>query len=167
VEAIVGQQLSTRSAATIRARLESRLGDDPAVDALHRLDDLVLRDCGLSAPKIASIRDLISQVRDRRLPIADFDSMTDEVIRERLVRVRGIGPWTANMFLIFAMCRPDVLATTDLGIQIAVGRMLKLEHKATPVQVEVAATEGSWHPFASAACLYLWRSLASPIAPRQ
>ena len=162
VWAIVGQQLSTRAAATIRSRLDERLGPGPLATALEAVSDAALLTCGLSNAKVRSVRDLESRVRDGTLAPEQFDRMPDDEIRRVLVVVRGIGPWTAEMFLMFSMCRPDVLATTDLGIQVAVGKMTGLARKATPEEVRQAAKVGQWHPFASAACLHLWRSLDGP-----
>ena len=164
VWAIVGQQLSTRAASTIRTRLDERLGPRPLASAIDDLADADLLACGLSNAKVRSVRDLGSRVRDGTLAPDQFDPMPDDEIRRVLVAVRGIGPWTADMFLIFSMCRPDVLATTDLGIQVAVGRLTGLSRKATPAEVMLAAEAGQWHPFASAACLHLWRSLDGPAA---
>ena len=164
VWAIVGQQLSTRAAATIRSRLDERIGRGPLATALEDVADTDLLACGLSNAKVRSVRDLVSRVRDGTLAPDQFDPMPDDEIRRLLVAVRGIGPWTADMFLIFSMCRPDVLATTDLGIQVAVGRLTGLSRKATPAEVVLAAESGEWHPFASAACLHLWRSLDGPAA---
>lgn len=164
VWAIVGQQLSTRAAATIRKRLDERLGPGPLLVALAGVPDADLFACGLSGAKVRSVRDLASRVNDRTLAPDQFDTLPDGEIRRSLVAVRGIGPWTADMFLIFSMCRPDVLATTDLGIQVAVGRLTGMTRKATPVEVAEAAVAGQWHPYASAACLHLWRSLDGPAA---
>jgi DNA-3-methyladenine glycosylase II len=131
------------------------------VEAIDAVSDAEILACGLSNAKLRSIRDLASRVRLGTLALGSFDAMADEDIRSALVAVRGIGRWTADMFLIFTMCRPDVLATTDLGIQNAVGRLERLGRKATPAEVERAAMVGGWHPFASAACLHLWRSLTT------
>lgn len=162
VSAIVGQQLSTRAASTIRSRLLRCIGPGGFLEALDRADDAALVACGLSNAKLRSVRDLTSRIRDGSLPLHAFDAKSDDEVRQSLLLVKGVGPWTADMFLIFSMCRPDVLATTDLGIQVAVGRLLGLPGKADPTQVAVAAKAGGWHPFASAACLYLWRSLDGP-----
>lgn len=162
VSAIVGQQLSTRAAEKIRTRLFERLGTGCIPDALAGLSDSELRACGLSTAKVRSVRDLAARVQVGALDFLAMQDAEDERIRETLVAVHGIGDWTANMFLIFGLGRPDVLASTDFGIQVAVGRLLGLSSRATAQQVGQAAREGHWHPFASAACLHLWRYLDDP-----
>lgn len=162
VDAIVGQQISTKAAGAIRTRIGVELGPGPLIDTLVTVDDSALRSCGLSGAKVRSIRDLVRRVRDGSIAMAAFDATPDAEVRRALTAVMGIGRWTADMFLLFALCRPDVLPSTDLGIRVAVGRLLKLSSVAEPGQVERAAEEGGWHPFASAASLHLWRMLGGP-----
>lgn len=161
VRAIVGQQLSTRAAATIGGRVLNAVGGNLSVSTISAVPDESLRECGLSAAKLGSVRDLEAKVRDGGLDLDAIDQFSDDEIVNRLVAVRGIGVWTAQMFLIFALNRPDVLAVGDLGIQNGVARLLGLGTRPSPSDVRKAAEDGRWHPYATVACLHLWKSLGS------
>ncbi len=162
VASIVSQQLSTRAASTIMGRVISLVPDGFAPGAVAALPDEVLRGAGLSRAKSIAVRAIGTQVRDGATDLDAFDTMEDAAIIGSLVALHGVGAWTAQMYLIFALNRPDVLATTDLGIQVAAGRALGLATKATPIEVATAAQAGAWHPYATVACLHLWRSLVGP-----
>jgi DNA-3-methyladenine glycosylase II len=159
IRAIVGQQISGKAAASIYGRVAGHAGDPPLPEALHALPDEILRACGLSANKLLSIRDLTERTLDRRLDIDHLATLPDEEVREQLVAIRGIGRWTADMFLMFALGRPDVLPADDLGIQNAIQSLYALETRPTPKDVCRLAEEGRWHPFATAASFHLWESL--------
>ena len=161
VRAIVGQQLSTSAAATIGGRVLESVGGNLSVSTISLVPDETLRGCGLSTAKLRSVRDLVQKVRDDGLDLETIDQFSDEQIVNRLVEVRGIGVWTAQMFLIFALNRPDVLATGDLGIQNGVARLFELGTRPSPLEVSSVAKDGRWHPYATVACLHLWRSLSS------
>lgn len=161
VRAIVGQQLSTRAAATIGCRVLEAVGGNLSASTISAVTDETLRECGLSAAKLRSVRDLQQKVRDGDLDLEKVDQFSDDEITNRLVAVRGIGVWTAQMFLIFALNRPDVLAVGDLGIQNGVARVFGLGSRPSPLDVTKAAQDGQWHPYATVACLHLWRSLSS------
>ena len=161
VRAIVGQQLSTRATATIGCRVLEAVGGNLSASTISAVTDETLRECGLSAAKLRSVRDLQQKVRDGDLDLEKVDQFSDDEITNRLVAVRGIGVWTAQMFLIFALNRPDVLAVGDLGIQNGVARVFGLGSRPSPLDVTKAAQDGQWHPYATVACLHLWRSLSS------
>jgi DNA-3-methyladenine glycosylase II len=119
----------------------------------------VLRACGLSQAKLLSIRDLTARALDGRLDVAHLQHLPDADVAAQLVAVRGIGKWTADMFLMFALGRPDVLSAEDLGIQNAVEKLYRLDAHPAPAVVRRLAAEGNWHPYATAACFHLWDSL--------
>jgi DNA-3-methyladenine glycosylase II len=152
--AIVGQQISTRAAQSVWDRLLAASPDmDPA--AVARLRMTRLRACGLSGRKAEYIRDLARHFADGRIDAARWDPMPDEAIIAELVAVRGIGRWTAEMFLMFNLLRPDVLPLDDLGLRKAVG--LHYDIEPAPAAVRVLAER--WRPWRSVATWYLWRSL--------
>lgn len=156
--AIVYQQLSGKAAATIYRRLcETQGGRAPNESELLGTSDEALRAVGLSRQKISYLRDLASRVGSGDLAMESLDALEDDAIVERLVSVRGVGRWTAQMFLMFRLGRPDVLPEADLGIQNAVKRAYGLRTRPTPKQV---LRRGElWRPHRTVASWYLWRSL--------
>jgi len=157
--AIVSQQLSTKAAATIFGRFlalfpEQRIPGAAAIDAL---DDVVLRSVGLSGQKVGYLRDLCARIADGRLRLDELDALPDEVVIERLTSVKGFGRWTAEMFLMFRLHRPDVLPVGDLGIVTAVTRMYGLRKQ--PDSKRLLKIGDAWRPYRSVACWYLWQSL--------
>ncbi len=161
VRAIVGQQLSTRAAAIISGRVLAAVGGNLTASTIGSIPEETLHDCGLSTAKLRSVKDLAQKVRDGFLDLEEIDQFADDEIVNRLVEVRGIGVWTAQMFLIFALNRPDVLPLGDLGIQNGVARLYGLENRPSPSDVSLVAKDGLWHPYATVACLHLWRSLST------
>ena len=160
VGAVVGQQLSTKAAATIRARLMAPYGDRmPTPSELLDAGESELRAAGLSGRKVEYLRDLARHVLDAELDLDALATMSDEEVIERITAVRGFGRWTAEMFLIFHLQRPDVLPVGDLGIRRAVQRAYDLDELPDPEQLERIAQP--WRPRRSLACLYLWESLAN------
>jgi len=158
VRSIVYQQLSGKAAGTIHGRVVAlfpRKHVDPA--RLLRLSDESLRGAGLSRQKVAYLRDLADKVHTGAVPLHRVGRMTDDAIIEHLVQVKGVGRWTAQMFLMFRLGRPDVLPELDLGIQNAVQRAYGLRRRATPD--DVRRIGAAWRPYCSVACWYLWRSL--------
>jgi len=153
VRGVAGQQLSGAAAQTIFARLGDQVGMTP--DALADAGCDALLGVGLSRRKAEYVGDLARAVRAGDLDLEALDALPDGEVLEQLTRVRGIGPWTAHMFLLFALRRPDVIAPGDLGIRRAVGRLLDLGREATPQEVEAAAE--NWRPYRSAATFYLYR----------
>jgi DNA-3-methyladenine glycosylase II len=160
LRAIVGQQLSTKAARTIYLRvLDLFDGKTPAPEQL--LDATVedLRGAGLSGRKVEYIRDLASHVLSGELELDRLDQLSDEEAIEEIVAVRGLGQWTAEMFLLFHLERPDVLSGGDLGIRKAIQIEYGLEEMPSPTRViEIGEP---WRPHRSLASLYLWESLAA------
>lgn len=159
VDSIASQQLSSKAAATIVSRIRALLPEDepPAPDAVLALSDESLREAGLSWKKVSYIKDLAQRVHSGELDLAHIAQMDDEEIIKALVAVKGIGRWTAEMFLIFSLARPDVLAVDDYGIQVAMKRLYNLDDLPKPAPMREIAEP--WRPYRSYASLYLWRSL--------
>ncbi len=161
VRSIVSQQLSSAGAAAILRRVEALFPEEAPLNApaLAALDDDTLRATGLSRAKVVAVQDLAAHVLDGRLDLERMETLGDEEIIQELVAVRGIGRWTAEMFLIFSLGRPDVLPVDDYGVRNAVKRAYGLE--ALPNKRELVAIATPWHPYCSTASLLLWRSLES------
>jgi DNA-3-methyladenine glycosylase II len=157
LRSIVSQQISTKAAHSIHARLRQALGrDEPTPADVLALSDETLKECGLSGPKRRYIRGLAEQVENGAVPLHDLTELTDDEVVARLVRFLGVGPWTAHMVLIFGLGRPDVLPVDDLGVRAAVRRHYALEE--LPNRASLVALAESWRPYRSVACWYLWRS---------
>jgi DNA-3-methyladenine glycosylase II len=161
VRAIVGQQFSTRAADAMFARLKARFdGRLPAPDEILADDPDELRAAvGLSHAKVAYLRSLAEHLRDRRLVLDALPEMTDAEVIAQLTAVRGLGLWSAQLFLIFSLRRPDVIASGDLGIRRAV--MIEDGLPALPGPAEVDARASAWRPHRTLAGLLLWRSLGA------
>jgi DNA-3-methyladenine glycosylase II len=160
LRAIVGQQLSTKAARTIYGRvLELFDGATPSPELLLAAREADLRAAGLSGRKVEYIRDLAAHVQSGELELERLDELSDEEVIEEIVAVRGLGLWTAEMFLLFHLERPDVLSGGDLGIRKAVQIEYGLDEVPTPQRVlEIGE---AWRPHRSLASLYLWESLAA------
>ena len=159
-KAIVYQQLSRKAAATIFSRVHALYPRSRVLKASAVIDtpDDVLRRCGMSAAKVAAIKDLAAKTLDGTVPnLAKLRRLSDQEIIDRLVSVRGIGIWTVEMLLIFQLGRPDVLPVGDLGVRK--GFMLTYQREAMPSPKELLTHGESWRPFRSVASWYLWRSL--------
>jgi DNA-3-methyladenine glycosylase II len=157
LHAIIAQQLSTKAAATIEARFAALFDGRPSPAAIAALPDDRLRAVGISPQKLGYIRDLCARTLDGSLAFDSLDNLPDEDVIAALVNVKGIGRWTAEMFLMFRLHRPDVLPVGDLGIVKAVQRAYKLRHAPTPVRLTRLGE--NWRPYRSVACWYLWASL--------
>jgi DNA-3-methyladenine glycosylase II len=156
VRSILGQQISVKAADSIWKKLIETVGDiNP--DVLLHTEAGVLRACGLSMQKIRYLQDLSIHFSDGTLDVSTFHEMDDEALIDKLTRVKGVGRWTAEMFLIFHMLRPDVLPLDDLGLQ----RALSMHYNANePVsRLKMRAVAKAWQPWRSVATWYLWRSL--------
>jgi DNA-3-methyladenine glycosylase II len=123
------------------------------------LTDDQLRQAGLSRQKTAYLRDLAAKVASGELPVDTLDAMADEEVIEAIVKVKGLGRWSAEMFLMFRLRRPDVLPVDDLGIVNAIQRLYKLRKK--PKADRIRKIGETWRPYRTVACWYLWRSLES------
>lgn len=158
VKSIVYQQLSGKAAATIFGRLREAAGDgrlDP--EPLLRLTPARMRSIGLSKQKIAYIRDIAGHTQTGVTNFEAMGRMKDDEVMRALTSLKGVGDWTAHMFLIFALRRKDVLPVGDLGIRVAVQKAYGLDAMPTPAEVE--ALGDKWRPYRTVASWYLWRSL--------
>lgn len=153
---IVFQQLAGKAAAAIYGRFAALFEGDPAPEALLALPEPSLRGAGLSAAKTAALRDLALKAVDGTVPFAELDPLGDDEIVERLSAVRGVGRWTAEMFLIFQLRRPDVWPVDDLGVRK--GYAIAKRLPALPTPRELAAFGEPFRPFRSAAAWYCWRA---------
>jgi DNA-3-methyladenine glycosylase II len=160
LRAIVGQQLSTKAARTIYLRvLDLFGGSTPSPEQLLEGDEADLRGAGLSGRKTEYVRDLATHVLSGELELDRLEELDDEQVIEEIVAVRGLGRWTAEMFLLFHLQRPDVLSGGDLGIRKAIQVEYGLEEMPPPTRVlEIGEP---WRPHRSLASLYLWESLAA------
>lgn len=158
VRAIVGQQLSTKAAATIYGRVTELLdGHAPTPAGTARLSDRALRGAGLSGQKVRYLRDLTERVQSKHLPLHRLGRYEDEEVIRLLTEVRGIGRWTAEMFLMFVLMRMDVLPVGDLGIQNGFVRVYGLRKRPPPERMHRLAA--AWRPYRTVGSWYLWRSL--------
>jgi DNA-3-methyladenine glycosylase II len=160
VRSIVYQQLSGKVASVILGRLIALLpGGKVTPQAILKLTPARMRKAGLSKQKTAYIRDLARKTNKGHVKFETLADLADHEVIEHLTQVKGIGVWTAHMFLIFALRRPDILATGDLGVRVAIRKAYQLEDLPLPKQVEELAA--AWRPYSSVAVWYLWRSLDS------
>jgi DNA-3-methyladenine glycosylase II len=158
LRAIVGQQLSVKAARSIYNRLTDLFdGATPAPEELLEADPDALRGAGLSRAKVAYIRSLAEHVIFGELEVERLDELSDEEVTRELTAVKGLGQWTADMFLIFHLGRPDVLPVGDLGVRRAIERLYGFE--GLPSAAEMEALGERWRPYRSLASLYLWESL--------
>jgi DNA-3-methyladenine glycosylase II len=158
--AIVFQQLSTKAARTIYGRLEEAAGGQLTPQAIQNLSVGEMRRAGLSRQKLGYIHDLAEHAISGKVDFTQLPGMSDEEVIAALTDIKGIGVWTAHMFLIFSLRRPNVLPVGDLGVRMAVQRAYRKRKPPTPKQMEQVAR--GWHPYCSYAAWYLWRSLELP-----
>ena len=163
VRTIVGQQISTKAASSIYGRLTALFDDHPPTPVeLDATDDEALRACGLSRPKIRYLRDLADRVISGELDLNALHALPDEDAATKIVAVKGLGRWSADMFLMFHLGREDVLPVGDLGIRRAAEKAYGLPDIPDPGTLEDLARP--WAPHRTLASLYLWESLdAKPI----
>jgi DNA-3-methyladenine glycosylase II len=159
VRSIVGQQLSTRSAAAIFGRLTDRYGGrtPTPVEVLEDDAEELRVAAGLSHAKVGFLRSLAEHVVDGSLELDRLDDLPDNEVKAELVAVKGLGPWTADLFLMFQLQRPDVLPVGDLGVRRAIMERYRLEAMPTPTEAERIGEP--WRPHRTLASLFLWRSL--------
>jgi len=165
VGSIVSQQLSTKAAATIFGRFVALFEKEGSLTAaaIAAQSDEALRSVGLSGQKVGYLRDLSARISDGRLNLDELDSLPDEHVIERLTAVKGFGRWTAEMFLMFRLHRPDVLPAGDLGIVNAVQRLYGLRKR--PDAKRILKLGEAWKPYRSVASWYLWQTLRNePLA---
>jgi len=157
-ESIVSQQLSVKAADTIWQRFVALLPKKKVTaENVWEVPDQKIRDAGISWSKISYIKDLAKKTMESGILFEQFEIMTDEEIITELIKVKGIGRWTAEMFLMFALARPDVFSYGDLGLRRAIQKMYELDHE--PTQEEAEKIADKWRPYRTVASRYLWRSL--------
>lgn len=156
VRTIISQQLATRAAQTITNRLLARLPKPLSIESLEQLDDADYRACGISEPKRCAIRDLCRHGRLGKVPLhSSPDTLTDDQWRQALLSIRGIGPWSVDMFFIFGLGRLDVFPVGDLGLRLGVQTTYGLP--ALPTTTELNEIGERWRPYRSVATWYMWR----------
>jgi DNA-3-methyladenine glycosylase II len=163
--AIVYQQLAGKAAMTIHDRFVRALDGDVRPDTVLATPEPALRAAGLSRAKLVAIRDLAAKASSGEVALDDLDRLDDAAVVERLTRVRGVGPWTAEMYLIFDLQRPDVWPTGDLGVRAGLGRVLGWATAPTPAEAGLLGV--GYRPWRSAVAWYCWRAveLIPPHAP--
>jgi DNA-3-methyladenine glycosylase II len=156
-EAIVYQQLNGKAAVSIFNRFAAMAGEPLTPEGILKLTDQQMRSAGLSKQKTSYLRDLAERTHRGELKFEGLNDLSDEQVIEQLTQVKGIGVWTAHMFLMFSLRRANVLPTGDFGIRMAMKKHYKKRKPPTPQQMEKIAK--CWAPYRSVACWYLWRSL--------
>jgi DNA-3-methyladenine glycosylase II len=165
VYSIIGQQISGFAARAIAGRLTDRFGGRmPSPAELLALDPVDLKSVGLSQRKLEYLRSLAEHVLSGELQIEHLEKLSDDEVRAQITSSRGLGRWTADMFLLINLERPDILPIGDLGIRSAVQRLYKLDHVPTPREVDAIGEK--WRPNRSLASLYLWASARPPASER-
>ncbi|HUF12701.1 MAG TPA: hypothetical protein VMN78_06365 [Longimicrobiales bacterium] len=155
--AIVYQQLAGKAALAIHGRFVEALGGEVTPARVLAAPDATLRAAGLSAAKLAAVRDLALRSGNGEVPLEGLDALDDDAVIASLVRVRGIGSWTAHMYLMFDLARPDVWPSGDLGVRAGLGRVLGLPAAPTPREMELIGV--GYRPWRSAVAWYCWRAL--------
>lgn len=161
VRSIVFQQLHGKAARTIFDRLQNKAGGEITPESILKLRPAQMRSVGLSKQKLTYIRDLARKTRDGLVEFDKFPQMSDEEVISELTSVKGIGQWTAHMFLMFALRRPNILPTGDYGVRSAMRKAYGIKVMPKPRTMERIAK--CWHPYCSIASWYMWRSLDVPV----
>lgn len=162
---IIGQQISGYAARAIAGRLQDRFGGRmPTPVELLAMDPADLKSVGLSRMKTEYLRSLAEHIVSGELDIDHLGRLHDDEVRRQITTVKGLGPWTADMFLLIHLQRPDVLSVGDLGIRQAVGRLYRLDHVPSPKEVEEIGEK--WRPNRTLASYYLWESNRRPAEPK-
>jgi len=156
-EAIVYQQLNGKAAVTIFKRFAALAGDPLTPQGILKLNEAQMRSVGLSKQKTSYLKDMAERAVRGELDFSRLPEMTDDEVIKHLTQVKGVGVWTAHMFLMFTLRRPNVLPTGDYGVQMAIKKHYKKRKLPKPEQMEKIAKR--WEPFRSVACWYLWKSL--------
>jgi len=159
VDAIISQQLSINAARSIEERFKALYpGALPSPDQILVTPDEKLRQVGLSGAKVKYVKSLAEHIRRGTLELEKLNKLSNLEVSRELTAVRGIGEWTAHMFLIFAMARLDVLAVGDLGIKAGVQKLYGFPSLPAPEQITKLSKVNNWHPYESVACWYVWHA---------
>jgi len=156
-EAIIYQQLNGKAAVTIFKRFAALAGEPLTPEGILKLSEEQLRSVGLSKQKSSYLRDLAAKTHEGKLDFGRLPKLSDDEVSEHLTQVKGIGVWTAHMFRMCALRRPNVLPTGDFGVRMAMKKYYKKRKLPKPAQMEKIAK--AWEPYRSVACWYLWKSL--------
>lgn len=156
-EAILYQQLNGKAAATIYKRFTALAGEPPTPEGILKLSDEQLRSVGLSKQKSAYLKDLAAKTASGLLDFSRLAELSDDEVIRHLTQVKGIGVWTAHMFLMFSLRRPNILPTGDYGVQMGLKKHYRKRKLPKPKDMEKIAR--AWEPYRSVACWYMWRSL--------
>lgn len=160
LDSIISQQLSVKAARTIHSRVLSLFdGHAPTPEQLLETDDETIRRCGLSYAKISYIKDLAAHIVDGRLDLEHISTLPNDQVLDQLVAVKGIGEWSAHMFLIFSLGRLDILPAGDLGVRKAAMNLYKLRELPKLTDLQMLSKKHHWAPYESVAAWYLWRFL--------
>jgi DNA-3-methyladenine glycosylase II len=163
VNCVISQQISTKAAASIAAKLVAAVKGPPVRrDRLAKLTDEQFRACGISGPKQRTLRAVLDHVAANPDLLPGIHDRDDAAIREQLTAIKGIGPWTVDMFLMFAISRPDVLPVGDLGLRAGVKRFYGLAGLPTVAELEAIAEK--WKPYRTVGTWYIWQGLKLPIS---
>ena len=158
VDTIVSQQLSGKAAATIFGRLKKLMPQEKiTAENLLGVTDEEIRSAGISYSKINYIKGIATEVTNGNLDLGKFDEQSDETVKEELVKLKGIGPWSAEMFLMFSLGRPDIFSSGDLGLKNAIKKLYGFKKDPTIPQMEKISSK--WSPYRTYACRVLWKSL--------
>jgi DNA-3-methyladenine glycosylase II len=155
VDAITSQQLSGKAATTIFNRVKEKCGGEVTAEKLKKLRTEELRKCGLSYAKCSYVKDLAEKVLSKKLQVKKLDKLPDEKVMNELIAVKGIGRWTAEMFLMFTLARPDIFPIDDLGINKGVEKLLRRKVSGD----KLGKFAQRWKPYRTVASWYVWRSL--------
>lgn len=155
VSSIVSQQLSTKAAETIFNRVKKGLGGNIDPNKIFKTSAKDLRSWGLSRQKAVYVKDLSEKVREKEMILEDIDKLKDETVIENLTKVKGIGNWSAKMFLMFSLARPDVFPVEDLGIR----KGLKIILNKDIITQDMVQYAKRWRPYRSVASWYIWRAI--------
>lgn len=157
VASIISQQLSTKVAKVIKDRfLALFINKFPSNKAILKMDDEKLRSVGLSYQKLSYIKNIAQFFEEHKLDKKDWSQMDDVEIAKQLTQIKGVGQWTAEMVLMFGLCREDIFSAGDYGIQVAMKKLYKLELEGKELQQKMILIAEKWRPYRSHACMYLW-----------
>ena len=161
LEAIVSQQLSNKAASTIFSRFLNLFPGEqiPKPEEVLKLSEESLRSCGLSHQKASYLKSLAVEITLHKLVLEELHILPDEAVITALTKVKGIGPWTAEMFLIFSLGRQDTFSLGDLGLRTAVSRLYGVDREN---KVKIEKISQNWSPYRSLACIYLWKTITNP-----
>ncbi|OVE79476.1 hypothetical protein BVY00_00330 [bacterium G20] len=159
LSSIIGQQLSVKAAASIRGRVFDFFGGKPSPQQLLAADPNKLRSLGLSRAKVIYVKDLAQHIVDGQLDMTHVSTLPNDELIEQLVAVKGIGVWSAHIFMIFGLGRLDILPVGDLGIRKAAMKLYNLRQLPSPERLIKLSKQNSWSPYESIAAWYLWQSL--------